>query len=84
MVVQLFLAIRVLLYVVGIGVLPRLISLVACGLLNVPFAVALKSDASNVERSGAAQGLTGSEIIKGLFSLLYRVLHSLQAIPFYM
>ncbi|GJV26566.1 putative ABC-type xenobiotic transporter [Tanacetum coccineum] len=40
--VQLFLAIGVLFSVVGVGVLPGLIPLVACGLLNVPFAIALQ------------------------------------------
>lgn len=40
--IQLFLAIGVLYSVVGIGVLPGLIPLVLCGLLNVPFAVALQ------------------------------------------
>ncbi|PWA62072.1 NHPM bacteriocin system ABC transporter, peptidase/ATP-binding protein [Artemisia annua] len=40
--VQLFLAIGVMFSVVGVGVLPGLIPLVACGLLNVPFAIALQ------------------------------------------
>ncbi|XP_071710057.1 ABC transporter C family member 8-like [Rutidosis leptorrhynchoides] len=40
--VQLFLAIGVLFSVVGVGVLPGLVPLLACGLLNVPFALALQ------------------------------------------
>nr|XP_043614912.1 ABC transporter C family member 8-like [Erigeron canadensis] len=40
--VQLFLAIGVLFSVVGVGVLPGLVPLILCGLLNVPFAIALQ------------------------------------------
>ncbi|KAM2419268.1 hypothetical protein ACFX1W_025846 [Malus domestica] len=39
---QLFLAIGVLFWVVGLGALPGLIPLLICGLLNVPFAKALQ------------------------------------------
>ncbi|CAI9259815.1 unnamed protein product [Lactuca saligna] len=40
--IQLFLAIGVLFSVVGVGVLPGLVPLLLCGLLNVPFAIALQ------------------------------------------
>ncbi|KAK2997380.1 hypothetical protein RJ639_025805 [Escallonia herrerae] len=40
--VQLFLAIGVLFSIVGIGVLPGLVPLLICGLLNVPFALSLQ------------------------------------------
>ncbi|KAL4583725.1 hypothetical protein LXL04_008308 [Taraxacum kok-saghyz] len=40
--IQLFLAIGVLFSVVGIGVLPGLLPLFICGVLNVPFAIALQ------------------------------------------
>ncbi|PRQ51289.1 putative xenobiotic-transporting ATPase [Rosa chinensis] len=39
---QLFLAIGVLFWVVGLGALPGLVPLIACGLLNVPFAKVLQ------------------------------------------
>ncbi|KAK6124957.1 hypothetical protein DH2020_041302 [Rehmannia glutinosa] len=42
-IVQIFLAIAVLSAVVGIGVLPGLLPLVICGLLNVPFAKLLQN-----------------------------------------
>ncbi|KAF5793382.1 putative ABC-type xenobiotic transporter [Helianthus annuus] len=40
--VQLFLAIGVLFSVVGVGVLPGLVPLFLCGILNVPFAISLQ------------------------------------------
>ncbi|XP_024971075.1 ABC transporter C family member 8-like isoform X2 [Cynara cardunculus var. scolymus] len=39
---QLFLAIAVLFFIVGVGVLPGLVPLLLCGLLNVPFAIMLQ------------------------------------------
>ncbi|GJW51912.1 ribonuclease H-like domain-containing protein [Tanacetum coccineum] len=63
---ELFLATGVLLSVVGVGVLPGLIPLVVCGLLNVPFAVALQKCEVQFLRAQDKRLKSTSEILNNM------------------
>ncbi|GKD17159.1 ribonuclease H-like domain-containing protein [Tanacetum coccineum] len=63
---RLFLVIGVLLSVVGAGVLPGLIPLVVCGLLNVPFAVALQKCEVQFLRAQDKRLKSTSEILNNM------------------
>ncbi|KAI4355527.1 hypothetical protein L6164_004290 [Bauhinia variegata] len=63
---QLFLAIAVLFWVVGLGALPGLVLLFLCGIFNVPFAQKLKKCQSEILKSQDERLRSTSEILNNM------------------